>query len=51
LVKHYAEKGNIALGEMRDLVPKVENASQHKSSLFTVRDFEKRNFNIEVVDE
>jgi hypothetical protein len=51
LEKQYAEKGNIALGEMRDLVPEVENISQHKSSLFTVRDVEKRTFNIAVADE
>jgi hypothetical protein len=51
LEKHYADKGNIALGEMTDLVPKVENISQQKSSLFTVRDIEKRTFNIGVVYE
>jgi hypothetical protein len=51
LAKQYAEKGNIALGEMRDLVPEVENISQHKYSLFTVRDVEKRTFNIAVADE
>jgi hypothetical protein len=48
LAKQYAEKGNIALGEMRDLVEKL---SQHKSSLFAVRDVEKNTFNIAVVDE
>jgi hypothetical protein len=36
---------------MMDLVPEVENISQHKSSLFTVRDIEKRTFNIAVVYE
>jgi polyhydroxyalkanoate synthesis regulator phasin len=51
LAKQYVEKGDIALGEMRDLVPEVENISQHKSSLFTVRDVEKRTFNIAVADE
>jgi hypothetical protein len=51
LAKQYAEKGNTALGEMRDLVPEVENISQHKYSLFTVRDVEKRTFNIAVADE
>jgi hypothetical protein len=51
LEKQYAEKGNMAMGEMRDLVPEVENISQHKSSLFTVRDIEKRTFNIAVADE
>jgi hypothetical protein len=51
LAKHYAEKGNLALSEMRDLVSEVENISQHKFSLFTVRDIEKRTFNIAVADE
>jgi hypothetical protein len=36
---------------MRDLIPEVENISQHKSSLFTVRDIENMTFNITVVDE
>jgi hypothetical protein len=36
---------------MRELVPEVENISQHKSSMFTVRDIEKRTFNIAVADE
>jgi hypothetical protein len=44
--KQYAEKGNMALGEMRDLVHEVENISQHKYSLFIVRDVENRTFNI-----
>jgi hypothetical protein len=51
LAKQYAKKGNTAQGEMRDLVPKVEKISQHKSSLFAVRDVEKRTFNIAVADE
>jgi hypothetical protein len=51
LEKQYVEKGNLAMGEMRELVPEVENISQHKSSLFTVRDIEKRTFNIAVADE
>jgi hypothetical protein len=51
LEKQYADKGNIALGEMRDLVPKVENTYQHKYFLFTIRDVEKRTFNIVVADE
>jgi hypothetical protein len=41
----------MALGKMRELVPEVENISQHKYSLFTVRDIEKRTFNIAVADE
>jgi hypothetical protein len=51
LAKQYVEKGNIALGEVRDLVPEVENISQHQYSMFTVRDVEKRTFNIAVADE
>jgi hypothetical protein len=38
LAKHYSKRGNIALGEMRDLVLEVENISQPKYSMFTVRD-------------
>ena len=36
---------------MRDLVPEVENISQQKYSLFTVRDVEKKTFNIAIADE
>jgi hypothetical protein len=51
LAKQYVEKGNTALGEMRDLVPEVENISQHKYSMFTVRDVENMTFNIVVANE
>jgi hypothetical protein len=51
LEKQYVEKGNMAMSEMRELVPEVEKLSQHKYSLFTVRDIEKRNFNIAFADE
>jgi hypothetical protein len=51
LEKQYAEKENITLGEMRDLVPEVEIISQHKYSLLTVRDVKKRTFNIEVAKD
>jgi hypothetical protein len=51
LEKQYAEKGITTLGEMRDLVPEVENISHHKYSLFIVKDVEKRTFNIVVADE
>ena len=37
--------------EIRDLIHEVENISQHKSSLFTVMDIEKRTLNITVADE
>jgi hypothetical protein len=51
LAKQYVEKGNLAMNEMRELIPEVERISQHKSSLFTVRDIEKKTFNIAVADE
>jgi hypothetical protein len=51
LEKEYAKKGNIALGQMRDLVPEVENIYQHKSSMFTIRYVENRTSNIAVSDE
>jgi hypothetical protein len=41
----------VALGEMRDLFHEVEKGSQHKSSLFAVRDTENKNFNIAVSEE
>jgi hypothetical protein len=51
LEKQYAEKGNLAMSEMRELIPEVENISHHKYSLFTVRDVENKTFNIAVADE
>jgi hypothetical protein len=51
LTKQYVEKGNLAMNEMRELIPKVEIISQHKTYMFTVRDVEKKTFNIAVADE
>jgi hypothetical protein len=51
LAKQYVEKGNISLGEMKYLIPEVEKVSQNKSSLFIMRDIEKRTFNIAFVNE
>jgi hypothetical protein len=51
LAKQYAKKGNLAMSEMRELIPEVENIYHHKSSMFTVRDIEKKTFNIAVADE
>jgi hypothetical protein len=51
LEKHYAKKGNIALGEMRDLVPEVEKIYLHKYSLFIIMDVDKRIFNIAIASE
>jgi chromosome segregation ATPase len=39
------------MSEIRDLLPEVERISQHKSSLFSVRDVERKTFNIAVADE
>ena len=52
LTRQYAEKGNVPMSEIRDLIPEVENISQHKSSLFTmIRDVEKRKLSIAVANE
>jgi hypothetical protein len=51
LEKQYAKKGNFSMNEMRELIPKVENISQHKYSLFIVRYVEKKTFNITIADE
>ena len=42
LERKYVVKGNLAMSEIRDLIPEVENISQHKSSVFTVRDIRRR---------
>jgi hypothetical protein len=47
----YAVKGNMAMSEIRDLLPEVERISQHKSSLFSIRDVEMKALNIAVADE
>jgi hypothetical protein len=51
LARKYVVKGSLAMSEIRELIPEVENISQHKSSLFTVRDIEKKTLNIAVADE
>jgi predicted metal-dependent hydrolase len=51
LANQYIVKGNMAMSEIRDLLPEVERISQHKSSLFSVRDVERKTFNIAVADE
>jgi hypothetical protein len=38
----------MANSEIRDLFPKVDKISQHKASLFSVRDMERKTFNIEI---
>jgi hypothetical protein len=44
-------KGSLAMSEIRELIPKVEKISHHKSSLFIVKDIEKKTLNIAVADE
>jgi hypothetical protein len=41
----------MANSEIRDLLPEVEKTSQSKASLLSVRDVEKKTFNIVVVDD
>jgi hypothetical protein len=50
LINQYAMKGSMANSEIRDLLPEVEKTSQHKASLLSVRDVEKKTFNIAVAD-
>jgi hypothetical protein len=50
LANQYAMKGSLAMNEIRDLIPDVERISHHKSSLFSVRDVEKKTLNITVAD-
>ena len=51
LASQYVVKGNLAMSEIRDLLLEVENISQHKSSLFSFKDVERKTLNIAVVDE
>ena len=51
LERQYVVKGSLAMSEIRELILEVENISQHKSSLFTVMDIEKRTLNIAVAYE
>jgi hypothetical protein len=51
LENQYDVKGSLAMSEIRDLIPKVERISQHKSSLFSVRDIENKTLNITMEDE
>jgi hypothetical protein len=51
LANQYATKGILAMSEIRYLIPEVERVSQHKSSMFCVRDVEIKTLNIAVVDE
>jgi hypothetical protein len=47
---HYVVKGSMENSEIKEIFPKVEGTSQCKSHLLSVRDVEKKTFNIAVVD-
>jgi hypothetical protein len=51
LMNQYVVKVSIANNEIRDLLPEVENTSQHKVSLLSFKDVERKTFNIAVVDD
>ena len=50
-MNHYGMKGSMVNSEIMDLLPELERTSQHKASLLSVRDVEKKTFNIAVVDD
>ena len=45
LAKQYVVKGSLSMRKIRELIPNVENISQHRSSLFSVKDIEKKTLN------
>jgi hypothetical protein len=45
------EKRKESLSEIMNLMLEVKKSSQHKSSLFTVRDIERKTFNIAIAEE
>jgi hypothetical protein len=51
LANQYTLKGNLAMSEIRYLLLEVKRISQHKSSLFSVMDVERKTLNIAVEDE
>jgi hypothetical protein len=51
LMNQFDVKGSMANSEIRDLLPEVEKISQHKASLFSVRDVERKTFNIAIEDD
>jgi hypothetical protein len=51
LMTQYVVKGRMANSEIRDLFPKVEKISQHTASLSSVRDVERKTFNIAIADD
>jgi hypothetical protein len=50
-MNQYVLKGSMANIKIRDLLPKVEKISQHKTSLLSIMDVERKIFNIVVADD
>ena len=50
-MNQYVVKGSMVNSEIRDLLLEVERTSRHKDSLLSVKDVERKTFNIEVVDD
>ena len=50
MLHQYVVKGSMANSEIKELFPEVEGTSQRKSHLLSVRDVEKKTFNIVVAD-
>jgi hypothetical protein len=50
-MNQYVVKGSMTNSEIRDLLPEVEKISQHKTSLFSVRDVEIKTLNISIGDD
>jgi hypothetical protein len=50
LLHQYVMKGSMENSEIKELLPEVEGTSQRKSHLLSVRDVEKKTFNIAVAD-
>jgi hypothetical protein len=50
LLHQYVVKGSMDNSEIKEILPKVEGTSQRKAHLLSVRDVEKKTFNIAVAD-
>jgi hypothetical protein len=51
LMNQYVVKRSMVNSEIRDVFPKVEKVSQHKASMFSIRDVERRTFNIAITND
>jgi len=51
LARKYVVKGSPTMSEIKELMPEVENIYKHRSSMFSVRDIEKKTLNITIADD